>query len=96
MTCKEEGCGFVTDSAEDEAHLPLVMKVVVISEDDEDDDSNDNDDNVDLDAKADLKQAYELHVSTAHGPPPHLEYVAPPTEGEPMIMIPATLGNCAN
>merc|ERR1712130_741120 len=52
MTCKEEGCTFVTDSAEDEAHLPLVMK------------------------------AYELHVSTAHGPPPHLEYVAPPTEDE--------------
>jgi len=52
MSCKEEGCGFVTDAAEDEAHLPLVMK------------------------------AYELHVSTAHGPPPHLEYVAPPTEEE--------------
>ena len=30
MTCKEEGCGFVTDTAEDEAHLPLVMKVVVV------------------------------------------------------------------
>ena len=27
MTCKEEGCDFVTDTAEDEAHLPLVMKV---------------------------------------------------------------------
>ena len=30
MTCKEEGCGFVTDSAEDEAHLPLVMKVILM------------------------------------------------------------------
>ena len=29
MTCKEEGCDFVTDTAEDEAHLPLVMKVRV-------------------------------------------------------------------
>ena len=30
MSCKEEGCGFVTDAAEDEAHLPLVMKVMVV------------------------------------------------------------------
>ena len=30
MTCKEEGCNFVTDAAEDEAHLPLVMKVMLI------------------------------------------------------------------
>ena len=29
MTCKEEGCDFVTDTAEDEAHLPLVMKVKI-------------------------------------------------------------------
>ena len=29
MTCKEEGCDFVTDTAEDEAHLPLVMKVMI-------------------------------------------------------------------
>ena len=93
MTCKEEGCNFVTDAAEDEAHLPLVMKVItkmmtvamvtvmvmvrmevvlvrltLMTA-------------LTLMPKCQL-QAYELHVSTAHGPPPHLEYVAPPTEGE--------------
>ena len=73
MTCKEEGCGFVTDAAEDEAHLPLVMKVVVISEDDEDDDSNDNDDNVDLDAK---KLVYNRLTSCTSPQPTDLHHTS--------------------